>query len=95
MEPTNVRTESAWSVTSIKGSVKIWSHHRTDTRFIYYIFALSMVILFYRCLVSYSDVGSYCFAAAACGLSVPSWIRGVQYVSGTCTRLVWENDPFA
>ena len=90
-----MRTESVLSVTCIKGSVKIWSNHRTDTRFIYYIFALSMLILLYRCLASYSDAGSYCFAAAACGLSAASWIRGVQYVSGTCTRLVWEYGPFA
>jgi hypothetical protein len=60
----------------------------TDTRFMYYIFALSALILLYRCLASYSDAGSYCFAAATCGLQMAGRISGVQYVSGTCYSVI-------
>jgi hypothetical protein len=43
-------------------------------RYPFYILHIcfSMLILLYRCLASYSDAGSYCFAAATCGLSVSS-----------------------
>ena len=47
-----------------------------------------MLILLHRCLASYGDVGSYCFAAATCELSEASWIRSVQYVSGTYYSVV-------
>lgn len=80
MKTKNVRRNESTrgSVTCINGSVKSWTHQGTDTRFMYYTFALSLLILLYRHLASCSAVGSYCFADAACGLVAAAWISGVQ-----------------